>query len=297
MVRKKYCLLVLSLRAKRRFWAHATTTPSDDARRGDVQSRCTFPLCCTHTLRLKNTFYKIIASPLEPKLFVLTANATTTPSSIMLPWRTTQNTFWPQLQCCSHTHIPMPQVVWLLSTWQWWCPTHLLDASRDLQLQCCIYTPLLHPETKNTFYKFSIGGNFFIVVFIFEPRGEVGNFPMWGGSRLIVVEAATGFNVAPFTSRYKNTFYKFSYSFQGKNTFYFWSQSWLLFLFFSHWEDLGNFPMHTEVAQVSMLQLPHPETKNTFYNFSYSFWEEKYFYNWCHRSQCCSFRIQKLKKL
>lgn len=110
MVRKKYCLLVLSLRAKRRFWAHATTTPSDDARRGDVQSRCTFPLCCTHTLRLKNTFYKIIASPLEPKLFVLTANATTTPSSIMLPWCTTQNTFWPQLQCCSHTHIPMPQV-------------------------------------------------------------------------------------------------------------------------------------------------------------------------------------------
>jgi len=110
MVRKKYCLLVLSLRAKRRFWAHATTTPSDDARRGDVQSRCTFPLCCTHTLRLKNTFYKMFASPLESKLFVLTANATTTPSSIMLPWCTTQNTFWPQLQCCSHTHIPMPQV-------------------------------------------------------------------------------------------------------------------------------------------------------------------------------------------
>jgi len=27
-----------------------------------------------------------------------------------------------------------------------------------------------------------------------------------------------------------------------------------------------------------MLQLPHPETKNTFYNFSYSFQEEKIFF-------------------
>ena len=208
MVRKKYCLLVLSLRAKRRFWAHATTTPSDDARRGDVQSRCTFPLCCTHTLRLTNTLYKFFTSPLEPKLFVLTANATTTPSSVTLPRHTTQNTFWPQLQCCSHTHIPMPQVD---------CCQHDNDDAphtfwmRDLQLQCHIYTPLLHPETKNTFYKFSIRV-IFLLLYLFL-RGEVGNFPMQGGSMLIVVEAATGFNVAPFTSRYENTFYRFSYSF------------------------------------------------------------------------------------
>jgi len=75
----------------------------------------------------------------------------------------------------------------------------------------------------------------------------VGNLPMQGGSRLSIVEAPTGFNAAPFTSRSRNTFYKLSYSFQGKILFIFGAKV-DCFLYFQLPEDLGNFPMHTKVT-------------------------------------------------
>jgi len=105
----------------------------------------------------------------------------------------------------------------------------------------------------------------------------VGNFPMQGGSRLIVVEAATAFYAALFTSRYKNTFYKFSYSFRGKTYFLFLEPKLIVVFIFQPLEDLGNFPMHTKVAQVSMLQLLHPETKKRFIIFHTPSGRKKYF--------------------